>query len=183
MGIPLDIQVTVADKTYDSALSEADNFLTNVTNVQIAGQTAETAALIQNYNVKATYDGAVAKLTSPTMGEQTVSVTFDNLALTYTPNDDYQFTIDAVLPATANFLDNAQPGPTETKQEEQVALAKRAQDILYGKLGIGQGEVPAFTWSGDNATTPGKEGTVVFNDTTIIADAWGIFSSARSGYT
>ena len=180
--IPLDIQVIVADKTYDPALSAADRLLTNVTAVQIAGQTDETAALIQEYNVKATYDGVVAKFSSPTMGEQSVSVTFDNLALTYTPNDNYQFTLNKVLPATAKFLDNGQPGPTEAEQAEQVALAKRAQDILYSKLGIGQGEVPAFTWSGEKASTPGKEGAVVLNDTTIIADAWGIFSSARSGY-
>lgn len=180
--IPVDIQVTVADKTYNPDLSEEENLRAKVEAVQIVEPTdPQTKDLLERYQVQVAYEDPSAKF-SPTMGEQSVSVTFAKLTLAYTPNDVYQFTINKVLPATANFQDNGQPGPTEAKRVEQVVLAKKAQEILYSKLGIGQGQVPAFTWSGDQAVAPGKEGTIVFNDS-LKADTWGIFSAARSGYT
>ncbi|HWQ40464.1 MAG TPA: Ig-like domain-containing protein [Desulfosporosinus sp.] len=175
--ISVDIQVSVADKTYDSSLSEAENLNAVVNNVQIANPTPEMADLIARYDVKVDYTVNKATLSSR-MGEWPVTVSFDKLELTYTPNDVCEFTINKVLPTTAKYLGNGQPGPTEAEQVEQVALAKRAQDILYSAMKIGQGAVPAFTWRGDKATAPGKEGTIEF-----VNDPWEVFSAVRSGYT
>lgn len=175
--IPVDIEVTVADKTYDSSLSEDDNCKATVTKVEAANTKPETADLITKYNVKVDYTVKSAGF-SITMGEGPVYVDFDKLKLTYDKNDDYEFVINKVLPTKGKFIDNGTPGPTDAKRTELIEQAKKAQNILYNKMEVGQGAVPEFTWYGQKATTPGTEGYIELNDY-----VWEVFSSARSGYT
>ncbi len=185
--VPLDIQVTVEDKTYNPNLSVDENLKAKVTNVQIADTTSEIKDLIAKYNVKVDYTVKDSKLPS-TMGKVPVTVNFDKLELTYTPNDDYKFVINKVLPITGKFLDDGQPGPTDDKKAEEIKKAKEAEDIIYGNLEnilpsqegydkFSWTTVPKFSWVGAKANKAGEEGTIQFT-----SPLWEVYSSARFGY-
>ncbi|MBI6871875.1 cell surface protein [Clostridium aciditolerans] len=174
--IPVNVQITAEDKTYDTNLSVADNLKTKVKDIKIVAESSENEALIAKYNVTATYDGDVT-FSAPTIGDVPVNFDLSKVKLTNAKNDDYKFVLSKALPSTAKLKDNGAPGPRKEQQKEQIENAKKAQDILYKKLEIGQGAVPEFTWSGDKAPAPEQEGTIIF-----MADVWGVFSAARSGY-
>ncbi len=173
--VTVDVQPIVADKPFDTHNSE--DLKASVTEVKIV-HTTQNEELISKYNVKASYSGG-ATFSAPTIGNVPVKIN-DSSKVTITCDDtkgDYQFILGNVLSASGKILDDGTPGPTADKQKEQIENAKKAQDILYSKLNVGQGDVTEFTWSGKKASSQGEEGTIIF-----ITDVWEVFSSARSGY-
>ncbi|AZV57193.1 cell surface protein [Clostridium sp. AWRP] len=175
--IPVDIQVTAEDRTYDPAKSSDENIKTKIDSIKVIAESDENANLISQYDVKAVYSGD-AVFNALTIGTVPVSIDVSKLKITYNSNDDYQFILGKVLPASAKLNDDGAPGPTLDQQKKQIEDAKKAEDILYNKLKMAQGDVPEFTWSGNKAAVPGVEGTIELNDY-----VWEVFSSARSGYT
>lgn len=179
--VNVDVKITAEDKTYDTNVSVGENLKTKIKDIKLVPQDSKYADLISKYNVTAAYDGNVA-FSAPTIGNVPVNIDSSKVKITYDPNNDYEFVIGKLLPSNAKLLDNGTAVPTEDKQKEQIENAKKAEDILYKKLGVGQGAVPKFTWSGNKTSKDGKdggeEGTVELNDY-----VWEIFSSARSGYT
>lgn len=175
--IPVDVQITAEDKTYDTNLSVADNLKATVKGVKVVAESSENQALISKYNVVATYDGDIS-FWAPTIGEVPLRFDLSKVKLTYDKNDDYKFILSKALPSTAKLKDNGASGPTKEQQKEQIENAKKAQNILYKKLEIGQGSIPEFTWDGGKSPAKGEEGSIEF----IRTDPWGIFSAARSGY-
>jgi hypothetical protein len=178
--IVVDVQATAQDKTYDPDLSESDNRKTAVTDVKVvpgSGQDLEKVnELISQYNVKASYSGD-ATFNALTIGDVPVNIDSSKINITFDKNDDYEFVPGNVLPVTAKLKDDGAAAPTEDEEKQQVENAKKAENILYSKLGIGQGEVPSFEWIGDKASVSGEEGSIELNNYT-----WEVFSSARSGY-
>ncbi|OAA84561.1 Ig-like domain-containing protein [Clostridium ljungdahlii] len=179
--VTVDVQITAADKTYDTNATVEENLKTTVKDIKVVPEDSKYADLISKYNVSATYDGT-ATFSAPTIGEVSITIDSSKLKINYDSNEDYQFVLGKVLTSNAKLLDNGAAVPTEDKQKEQVEDVKKAEDILYSKLGVGQGAVPEFTWNGDKTSINGKDGTtegsVELNDY-----VWEVFSSARSGYS
>lgn len=174
--IIVDVQLTVADKTYNTNSTVEDNLKTTVTGIKVIPESSEDEDLITSYNVTATYDGDIL-LNAPTIGDVPVNIDSSKLKITYDQNDDYQFVIGKVLSINGKLLDDGTAGPTEDEKKQQIQDAIKAEDIVYKSLNFGQGDISEFTWSGDKATNSGEEGTIVFNY------AWEVFSTARSGWT
>ncbi|QXE17564.1 Ig-like domain-containing protein [Clostridium sp. 001] len=181
--VTVDVQVTADDKTYivptSPIIYNTDDSLKTTATFKIVPRSDEDKELISKYNVSVTYSGDVF-LNAPTIGDVPIDIDTSKVKINYNSNEDYQFVLGKVLPSTAKLLDNGAAGPTQDEQKQQIEDAKKAEDILYTKLGtkLGiAGDVPEFSWGGDKSAAPGKEETVTFSD-----EDWGIFSSARSGY-
>ncbi|EET88176.1 hypothetical protein CcarbDRAFT_1412 [Clostridium carboxidivorans P7] len=175
--ISVNVQITAANKTYDPKISLDENFKTTVTSVKVVSENGKDAALIDKYKVNGSYEGEV-KLDGPTIGDVPVLIDNSKLKITYTPNDDYEFTLNKVLPVSVKVFDDGAATPTIEEQKKQIERAKKAEDDLYSKLGIGKGTVPEFSWGGSRSIDGKAEGTIELNDY-----VWEVFSSARSGYT
>ncbi|OBR91256.1 hypothetical protein CLRAG_31980 [Clostridium ragsdalei P11] len=177
--VVLDLQVTAADKMYDTSASVAKNLRTTITNINLVPEDNQYNDLIGKYNVKVSYGGN-ADFSAPTIGETPVKLSGGDFKITYDTNDEYQFVVGKVSVSNARLKDNGAAAPTETEEKQQIENAKKAEDILYSKLAskLGIDKVNDFSWSGDKASREGKEGTIVFSDSD-----WGVFSSARSGYS
>lgn len=175
--VTVDVQPIIENKAFDA--KKPTNLKAIVTEVKIVPKT-ENAELISKYNVKASYSGE-ASFSAPTIGD--VPVKIDDISKFKITCDDtkgeYEFILGKVLPASGKILDDGTPGPTKEQQKQQIENAKKAQDILYKKLEIGQGTIPEFTWFGDKSPAKGEEGSIEF---CIVIDTWGIFSAARAGY-
>ncbi|OBR91257.1 hypothetical protein CLRAG_31990 [Clostridium ragsdalei P11] len=181
--VPVDIQVTANDKVFvpgSEPIKNIDDCLKTTATFKVISESDKDADLISKYNVTVTYSGDVF-FNAPTIGDVPINIEPSKLKINYDSTEDYQFVLGKVLSSTAKLLDDGTALPTQDEEKQQIEDAKKAEDILYTKLGkkLGiAGDVPEFSWAGDKATEPGKEGNVVFLD-----EDWGIFSSARSGYT
>ena len=181
----VDVQITAADKIYIpgtdpyNVKATGDNLKATVTDVKVVPESSEDEALIKEYNVKALYNGD-AFFNAPTIGVVPVKIDSSKISITSDSSADgkYNFVVAKVLPVTARLNDNGAAAPTLDEEKQQIEDAKTAENILYKKLKVGIGTVPAFSWIGDKAAVSGKEGTITFFD-----NAWYIFSAARSGYT
>lgn len=173
--VTVDVQPIIENKAFDA--KKPTDLKATVTEVKIVPKT-ENSELISKYNVKASYSGE-ASFSAPTIGD--VPVNIDDISKFKITCDDtkgeYEFILGKVLPASGKILDDGTPGPTKEQQKQQIENAKKAEDILYKKLEIGQGAVPEFTWYGNKSPRPGEEGEIIFT-----TDTWGIFSAARSVY-
>ncbi|WP_082856600.1 cell surface protein, partial [Clostridium ljungdahlii] len=187
--MPVDVNINIKDKTVNSD-GTADLTADYTTSLTCSDQDS-----IASDNVKVTLDGKInfpgftgnnVTMNYVPVNGNTVDLTSDvlknHLQITYDDNKKYKFKIGNVTFNTPNFNGNGVTTVSEDKQKEQVENAKKAEDILYSKLGVGQSAVPEFTWSGDKTSTDGKdgatEGSVELNDY-----VWEVFSSARSGYS
>ncbi|AZV57203.1 cell surface protein [Clostridium sp. AWRP] len=184
IDMPVDVNINIADKTVSK------DGTVDLTADYTCSLTCSDQESIKLYNVKVTLDGKInfsgftgEKIPMnymPAQGdsrELTSDVLKRYLKITYDDNKKYKFEIGNVTFNNPNFYGNGITTVPEDEQKQQVEDAKKAEDILYNKLNIGQGDVRAFTWSGNRAAAPGTEGTIVLDDY-----VWEVFSSARSGY-
>jgi hypothetical protein len=175
----MDVQVTAADKTYDTSVSAASNLKTDVEKIEVVPESSEDEDLIKEYNVKAVYSGD-ALFNALTIGDVPVKIDSSKISITSdsSANGKYNFVLGKVLPVIARLNDNGAAAPTLDEEKQQIEDAKTAENILYRKLKIGIGAVPSLDWIGSKAAKEGEEGSIQFS----IIPIWEVFSAARSGY-
>lgn len=182
--ITVDVKITAEDKIYAPGAGQDpfnlkttdDSLKAQIADVSVVPESDDDADLISQYDVSAAYDGN-AYFNAPTIGDVPLNIDSKNIKISFTPNDDYDFVVGKVVSATGKLKDDGTAVPTEDEEKQQIEDAKTAENILYSKLGVGQGAVPSFQWTGDRATGSGNEGSILLNDYD-----WNVFSSARSGY-
>ncbi|WP_406541249.1 hypothetical protein [Clostridium ljungdahlii] len=165
--VVVDVQLTAADKIFvpsSEPIYETDDCLKTTAAFKIVPESDKDDDLISKYNVTATYDGSVY-FSAPTIGDVPIHIDSSKIKINYNSNEDYQFVLGKVLSSTAKLLDNGAAGPTQDEQKQQIEDAKKAEDILYTKLGTSlgiAGDVPEFSWVETNLQIKKKKELLLF---------------------